>query len=138
MTCVLVKKMNLAGKRARRERRAAPQQLLRPGPHWMMAAMVLPPAPTKPDTVPSERLEMNGTTPYVAPHAACVRKEKMTIVAVALPRLDVWKPKARHTPPAAVCTNQSHHRRPRMPQRRAQRSDMRPPDARLHTFISPL
>jgi hypothetical protein len=31
--------------------------------YWMIAAMVLPPAPTKPETVPSERLEMNGTTP---------------------------------------------------------------------------
>ncbi len=48
------------------------------------------------------------------------------------------KPNATHTPPEAVCRNQSVHRRPRMPKRFAARSDTMPPSAREHTFIRPL
>ena len=47
----------------------------------MMALPVLPPAPTKPQMRPSERLLTKGTTENSAPHAPCGRRSITALLA---------------------------------------------------------
>jgi hypothetical protein len=53
---------------------------------WVTMEPTFPPAPTMPDTMPYDLLEMKGTTPKVAPHACWQKIEKMIIMPIVAPR----------------------------------------------------
>jgi len=41
---------------------------------WLMTPPTAPPAETRPHTMPVERRDTKGTTPYTDPHVPCTRQ----------------------------------------------------------------
>jgi len=96
----------------------------------------LPPAPVQPEITPSERREMKGIMPNVAPAAASTKMEKKIMTAMEEPNVET-RPRIRQSTPPSVCTIHNVHNLPRIPKRFATMSESTPPNGREKKLASP-
>lgn len=96
----------------------------------------MPPAPVRPEITPSDRREMKGIIPKVAPQAACAPIEKRIMEKMERDRVLAFPSQMQNSPPS-VCKMYKFHRRPRIPNRRAAVSDKNPPMGRAKMFAIP-
>ncbi|KVI00127.1 hypothetical protein Ccrd_021576 [Cynara cardunculus var. scolymus] len=86
--------------------------------NWVSPDPKFPPAPVIPEMMPSDRREMKGMMPNVAPHAACAPMEKR-IIKVMAKGSEFTRPSKRQQTPPAVCRSHRFQSRPRIPHRLA-------------------
>lgn len=67
--------------------------------NWVKPEPKLPPAPVRPEMTPSERREMKGMIPKVAPQAACVVMEKRIMQRTEIGRDEARPRQMQKTPP---------------------------------------
>lgn len=104
--------------------------------NWVNPEPKLPPAPIIPEMIPSDLRDINGMIPKVAPHAACAPIENKIIERTERSRV-LALPRHMQNIPPRVWRIYRFHKRPRIPNRRAFRSDNRPPSGRAIMFAMP-
>lgn len=67
--------------------------------NWVKPEPKLPPAPVRPEMTPSERREMKGMIPNVAPQAACVVIEKRIMERIEKGRVEARPKQIQKMPP---------------------------------------
>lgn len=94
--------------------------------NWVNPDPKFPPAPVRPDMIPSERRDIKGMMPKVAPHADCAPMEKRIIAVIARGR-ELARPNHMQNKPPKVCKVHRVHSLPLIPNFRAAKSEANPP-----------
>lgn len=104
--------------------------------NWVSPDPKFPPAPVRPEMIPSDLLEMNGMIPNVAPQAAWAPMEKRIIARTATGR-EPARPSQIQKAPPRVWRIHRVQSLPLMPKRRAALSEAYPPKGRAKKLAIP-